>query len=56
MTITERTVSTRHLVDPEVAPVLDAYQPFELTVATLPAVRERMSTPPPGAPDRHFNG
>jgi triacylglycerol lipase len=51
MTISERTVSTRHLVDAEAAPVLDAYQPFELSVAALPAVRERLRTPPPGAPD-----
>jgi acetyl esterase/lipase len=51
MTTTDRTVSTRHLVDSEVAPILDAYQSFEITTATLPAIRERMSTPPPGAPD-----
>jgi acetyl esterase/lipase len=51
MTITDRTVSTRHLVDPEVAPILDGYQAFEITAATLPAIRERMGTPPPGGPD-----
>ncbi|MCW2932898.1 MAG: alpha/beta hydrolase [Actinomycetia bacterium] len=51
MTSTDRTVSTRHLVDPEAAPLLDAFQPFEFTVATLPAIREGQSTPQPGAPD-----
>lgn len=51
MTLTERTVSTRHLVDPEVVSVLDDFQPFEFTVAALPAIRERLGTPPPGAPD-----
>lgn len=51
MTVTDRTVSTRHLVDPEVASILDACQPFEFSLATLPAIRERMLTPVPGAPD-----
>jgi triacylglycerol lipase len=51
MTITDRTVSTRHLVDPECAPILDAFQPFEFTAATLPAIRERLNAPVPGAPD-----
>jgi acetyl esterase/lipase len=49
MTITDRTFSTRHLVDPEVAAVLDAYPPFEFSAETLPAVRERVNTPQPGA-------
>jgi triacylglycerol lipase len=49
--ISERTVSTRHLVDPEVASVLEIYRAFEFTVATLPAIREQVNTPPPNAPD-----
>ncbi|HEX3958278.1 MAG TPA: alpha/beta hydrolase [Trebonia sp.] len=51
MTSTERTVSTRHLVDPETLPLLDAFQPIEFTVAALPAIREGMNAPQPGAPD-----
>ena len=51
MTSAERTVSTRHLVDPETLPLLDAFQPFEFSAATLPAIREAFNTPQPGAPD-----
>jgi triacylglycerol lipase len=49
MTITGHPVSTRHLVDPEVAPILDAHPPFAFTAQTLPAVREQVNTPQPGA-------
>ena len=51
MTSTERTVSTRHLVDPETLPLLDFFQPFEFTVATLPAIRERQIALQAGMPD-----
>jgi triacylglycerol lipase len=51
MTISDRSESTRHLVDPEAGFVLDAFQPFEFSVDILPLIRERMDTPVPGAPD-----
>ncbi len=51
MTISDHTVSTRHLVDPEVAPMLDTYPHFEFAAATLPAIREQVNTPQPGMPD-----
>jgi triacylglycerol lipase len=51
MTASDGTVSTRHLVDSEVAPVLDFYPPFGFTAETLPAIRERLNQPRDGAPD-----
>jgi len=45
------TVSTRHLVDPETAPVLDAFEPFEFSLATLPAIREGLRLGQAGLPD-----
>jgi triacylglycerol lipase len=51
LTSSDRTVTTLNLVDPETVPLLDAFQPFEFTDATLPAIREGMNAPQPGAPD-----
>jgi acetyl esterase/lipase len=34
-------LDTRHLVDPELSPLLDLWPPFELNAETLPAMRER---------------
>jgi triacylglycerol lipase len=45
------TVSTRHLVDPEVAAILDAFEPHRFSAGSLPALRERLGQPVPGAPD-----
>ena len=50
MSATENRASTRHLVDPAAAPALDVFPPFTFTLETLPAIRERMTTPVPGAP------
>ncbi len=50
MTIADRTVSTRHLVDPEVAPALDVFPPFSFSPETLPAIRESMNRVREGAP------
>ncbi len=43
-------LNTRHLVDPEIAPMLDAFPPLEFTAETLPAIRAIFGTPMPGAP------
>ncbi|WP_131105593.1 alpha/beta hydrolase [Ornithinimicrobium sufpigmenti] len=45
------TVSTRHLVDPEVAPMLEVFPPLNLSAETLPLVRQGMAVPVEGAPD-----
>ncbi|WP_085808899.1 alpha/beta hydrolase [Sphingomonas sp. TZW2008] len=42
--------NTRHLVDPELAPLLDAWPAFDLSVETLPAVRSRQLPRPPMPP------
>ena len=39
-------MSTRHLVDPELLPVLDASPPFEWSEALLPTVRAQSRRPP----------
>jgi len=39
-------MNSRHLVDPQLLPLLDALPPLELTVQTLPAVRAAAFTPP----------
>jgi acetyl esterase/lipase len=51
MSAADRIVSTRHLVDPEVAPALDVFPPFGFTAETLRAIRERLNQPAAGAPD-----
>lgn len=51
MTITAPNAGSRHLVDPEIAPVLDAFPPLSLSPETLPLVREVLSAPIPDAPD-----
>jgi triacylglycerol lipase len=51
MTAAESPVSTRHLVDPQIAPMLDVFPPLDLSAATLADVRARMSEPVPDAPD-----
>jgi acetyl esterase/lipase len=51
MTMTDRSVRSRHLVDPDVAPALDAFTPFSFSAETLPAMRERMGRTVEGAPD-----
>jgi acetyl esterase/lipase len=51
MTDTQHPVSTRHLVDPEVADMLDSFPPFTFTAETLPLIREAMAQPRPGLPD-----
>jgi acetyl esterase/lipase len=51
MSLIKRAPSSRHLVDPELGAVLDAFPPFDVGPATLLAVRERMAVPRPGAPD-----
>ena len=45
------TVSTRHLVDPETTPVLDAFEPFEFSLETLPAIRDGLRLGQAGLPD-----
>lgn len=45
------TTTTRHLVDPEVAPLLDVFPPLNLSAETLPLVREGQGQPVEGAPD-----
>lgn len=42
---------SRHLVDPELAPLLAALPPLDLSAETLPGLREARSQPVPGAPD-----
>lgn len=51
MTTLEEPAGTRHLVDPEIAPVLDVFPPLGLTAETLPAVRAARAAPAPDAPD-----
>ncbi|MCK9897945.1 alpha/beta hydrolase fold domain-containing protein [Frankia sp. AgB32] len=43
-------MSTRHLVDPEVAPALDVFPPFSFSPETLPAIRASMNRVREGAP------
>lgn len=50
-TTTNAPQSTRHLVDPEVADLLDIFPPLSLSAETLPLVREAMGAPVEGAPD-----
>jgi triacylglycerol lipase len=45
------TTTTRHLVDPELAPILDVFPALELSAETLPLVREAQDLPIEGAPD-----
>ncbi|MFC5752413.1 alpha/beta hydrolase [Actinomadura rugatobispora] len=49
--MTDRAVSTRHLVDPAVAPALDVFPAFAFSAETLPAMRARMGRTVEGAPD-----
>jgi acetyl esterase/lipase len=51
MTISDRAVDTRHLVDPELAPMLAVFPPLNLAPETLDAVRVAISMPIPEAPD-----
>ncbi|MEU6654296.1 alpha/beta hydrolase fold domain-containing protein [Streptomyces sp. NPDC046900] len=51
MTTIDSPAGTRHLVDPEVAPVLDVFPPLNLSPETLPEVRQAQSAPIPDAPD-----
>lgn len=44
------TLDTRHLVDPELAPLLDAWPNFELSAETLPTIRARSLPRPPAPP------
>lgn len=49
-------MDTRHLVDPELAPLLDAWPDFALTEETLPLVRSRsLPRPPQPAVDVRFD-
>lgn len=43
-------MDTRYLVDPELLPLLDVLQPFELTTEALPAIRARSLPRPPQPP------
>ena len=43
-------MDTRHLVDPEIAPMLDAFPALEFTAETLPVIRAIFDTPMPDAP------
>lgn len=43
-------MDSRHLVDPELAPLLDLFPAFELSEATLPAIRARDLPRPPMPP------
>lgn len=42
-------LDTRHLVDPEIAPMLDAFPALEFTAETLPTIRTIFGTPVPDA-------
>ena len=57
MTAGER-VSSRHLVDPDLAPLLNVFVPLDLSEDTLPALRQGPRTPPPPgpAPEELFPG
>jgi hypothetical protein len=48
---TDSRAGTRHLVDPEVAPILDVFPPFNFTPQRLAAIRSGLTSPVPGAPD-----
>lgn len=43
-------MNTRHLVDPEIAPLLDVFPPLVLTAESLPMLRAMLGAPVPGAP------
>ncbi|WP_405181906.1 alpha/beta hydrolase [Nocardia sp. NBC_01377] len=43
--------SSRRLLDPEIAPAIEAFPPFELSPQTIAAVRERLRTRMAAAPD-----
>ncbi len=43
--------SSRHLLDPEIAPVMEAFPPFGLSAETITAVRARLSASMAAAPD-----
>ena len=43
-------MTTRHLVDPEIAPMLDMFPALEFTAETLPAIRAIFGTPMPDSP------
>lgn len=51
MTISDKSVSSRHLVDPEIAPMLDVFPALDLSPERLPLVREAQEQPVPDAPD-----
>ncbi|GAA2903547.1 alpha/beta hydrolase [Streptomyces mexicanus] len=51
MTTLDGPAGTRHLVDPDVAPVLDVFPPLCLGPETLSKVREAQAVPLPDAPD-----
>ena len=36
-------MTTRHLVDPDLLPLIDAFAPMELSEATLPVIRNRLA-------------
>lgn len=42
-------MNTRHLVDPEIAPLLDMFPPLALTAQSLPMLRAMFGAPVPGA-------
>lgn len=43
-------MDSRHLVDPELAPLLEAWPAFELSAETLPLIRSRTLPRPPAPP------
>jgi triacylglycerol lipase len=49
MTTTD--TDARALVDPEMIEIAEAYPPFNVGAATLPAIREAIAQPRPGLPD-----
>jgi triacylglycerol lipase len=51
MTITDGMTGSRHLVDPEIAPMLDVFAPLGLASGTLAALREGQAAPVADAPD-----
>jgi len=51
MTVADHPTDTRHLVDPELAPALDAFPPFVFDEETLPLIRAGMSQLAQGAVD-----
>jgi triacylglycerol lipase len=50
MTTDDDPVGTRHLIDPEIAPVLDTFPPLGLSPQTLPEIRRAQAEPVPDAP------